>query len=113
MNNALHAKTFLRLRISELENECDQLKDQLQWSLRNEEKYKAALDDSFKREQALRTAVEKLADALAFYAGLIPHAESIGLGEPNQEMGLMPAKFGTVLTKALAEYRAQFPKEKK
>lgn len=42
------------------QQERDQLKDRLQWSLRNEEKYKAALDESFKRENELRAEVERL-----------------------------------------------------
>lgn len=57
----------------------------------------------------LRAAAEKLAEALEFYSGLIPHAEKIGLGEPNREIGLMPAKFGTLLMEVLAEYRRKFP----
>lgn len=55
---------FQMLTIVELEHERDQLKDQLQWSLRNEEKYKAALDDSFKRENELRAKAEEFSEML-------------------------------------------------
>lgn len=48
--------------------------------------------------------VKGLVETLAFYAGLIEHAEQIGLGEPNREMGLMPAKFGIRLLETLAAF---------
>lgn len=57
----------MSLHVTNIDNlikERDQLREQLQWSLRNEEKYKAALDESFKRENELRVQCEKLAEAL-------------------------------------------------
>lgn len=57
------------------------------------------------RLEPLHKALCEAVDALEFYSGLIEHAEKIGLGEPNCEIGLMPAKFGTRLTEALGRLR--------
>lgn len=57
------------------QKEIESLRDQLEWSLRNEQLYKDELNKSFERENQLRAKLdqvkaqcEKLAEALEFYA---------------------------------------------
>ena len=72
-------------------HEADRLRDQLEWSLNNEEKYKVALNESFNRENKLREQCEKLAEALEGYATADDDPETA----PSCEAAI----------KALAEYR--------
>lgn len=72
--------------------EADKLRDQLEWSLNNEEKYKVALNESFNRENELRAQCEKLAEALEYY-----HTGQCTWIDGS--LNIAPAK------QALAEYR--------